>query len=186
MDWAALFDEMLPEPGASDQQIAALTHGLKQPLSQVERDAVTLNHIPVAHRTVPLPPVQLPFDIDLWVMPKRKLPQSFLAFLRWSNGGYFRNGTRQFANIFSTVEIREMMLAYEFPQYMPQAVPFAFDGGGCFYSFDLRNEPLHDEYPIVFCGAGSLDYDEATLVATTFVAACSGRVDPRDQGEGAT
>ncbi len=47
-----------------------------------------------------------------------------------------------------------MMLAYHVPEYMPLAVPFAFNGGGTFYMFDMRSPPVNGEYPIVCCGSG--------------------------------
>jgi hypothetical protein len=77
-----------------------------------------------------------------------------------------------------------MMLAYEIPQYMPGAVPFAFDGGGTFYLFDMRCDPSDGEYPIVFCNAGALFWEDAIHVAETFPGACQGRTDPYDESAG--
>ena len=65
-----------------------------------------------------------------WVIPNRPFPESYLSFLRWSNGGSFFNGDRKFDGVFLTDKIREYLLCYWIPMKMPGAVPFSFDGGG--------------------------------------------------------
>jgi hypothetical protein len=71
-----------------------------------------------------------------------------------------------------------MMLAYHVPEYVFGAVPFAFNGAGTFYMFDMRRPAVGDEYPIVCAGAGDLGSDDdCALVAGTFLAACSGGID---------
>jgi len=64
---------------------------------------------------------------------------------------------------------------------MPGAVPFAFDGGGGFYMFDMRADPQGDEFPIVFSHSGNLGWgeDEFVPVAATFREACLGKDHPR-------
>ncbi len=65
-------------------------------------------------------------------------------------------------------------------EYLREAVPFAFDGGGGFYLFDMRREPVEGEYAIVYSHAGSLgwDDDDCTFVAESFPAACRGTAHP--------
>ncbi len=97
------------------------------------------------------------------MMPNFGLPGSYLSFLRWSNGGNFVKGKREFG-FFPAVDsrcgVRAMMLVYHLPEYMPGAVPFAFDGAGSFYLFDMREPPIDDEFPVVLSHAGSLGWGE--------------------------
>lgn len=102
--------------------------------------------------------------------------------LRWSNGGWCRNGEREFGFFptdHPTGSVREMLLAYCLPEVMPSALPFAFNGGGVFYLFDMRKEAKNDEFPIVCSHVGSIgwDLDDYVVVADSFLAACQGKVD---------
>ena len=54
-----------------------------------------------------------------------------------------------------------MNLAYELPEYMPNAVSFAMDGSGNHYMFDMREEPINGEYPILFAHSGAWDMRSA-------------------------
>jgi hypothetical protein len=71
-----------------------------------------------------------------------------------------------------------MMLAYHLPEYMPGGLPFAFNGGGTFYLFDMREGAVHGEYPVVCSHAGNLGWgpDACFLVASSFEVACRGQV----------
>jgi ribosomal protein L7/L12 len=178
MDWKSIFEEAIFEPGATAQQIQHLIHTVPQSLSTQDVDDVKSGHVPFRERGKSLDTVTLPFDITQWSLPTRPLPASFLDFLRVSNGGYARNGERRFDSFFGTDTIREMLLAYEFPEYMPDVVPFAFDGGGNFYVFDMRHDPIDNEYPILFCHSGNLGCEEAVYVAASFLEACTGTTDP--------
>jgi hypothetical protein len=126
----------------------------------------------------PLHFVYQPFDPGNWTMPTFSFPKSYLSFLRWSNGGNFTKGCREFGffpAIDSRCGVRAMMLAYQIPEYMKNAVPFAFDGAGSFYLFDMRRPPVDDEFPIVLSHAGSLGWDENDheRLADSFVDALS-------------
>jgi len=63
---------------------------------------------------------------------------------------------------------------------MPDSLPFAFDGYGDFYLFDMRRDPVEGEYPILFILSGNLGYEDAIIVATSFVEACNGTTNPSD------
>ena len=91
------------------------------------------------------------------------------------------NGDREFG-MFDPKSIREYLLSYQLPEYMPGAVPFALDGGGGFYLFDMRAFPIDGEFPIVFAHSGSLGWDEDdhVVVASTFNEACRGSTHPLD------
>ena len=67
-----------------------------------------------------------------------------------------------------------MLLAYHLPQYMPEAFPFAFNGGGTFYLFDMRRAAKRGEYPVVVSHSGDLGWegDECIQIAESFEAAC--------------
>ncbi len=75
-----------------------------------------------------------------------------------------------------------MMLAYHLPEYMPGALPIAFNGGGTFYLLDMRKPARNGEYPVVCSHAGSLgwDADESTRIADSFLSACRGAVNVDD------
>ena len=69
--------------------------------------------------------------------PSVWLPAAYLDLLRESNGGDFAKGAREY-QFFSAEEVLENYEAYQFARYMPFAFPFAMDGRGHFYVFDLR------------------------------------------------
>ncbi len=72
-----------------------------------------------------------------------------------------------------------MMEAYGLRRWMPGALPIAFNGGGTFYLFDLRQDPVDGEYPVVSARAGNLgsEPDECVVVSDCFEAACRGWID---------
>ncbi len=74
-----------------------------------------------------------------------------------------------------------MLLAYELPEYMPGAMPIAFDGQGTFFLFDMRQPAVGGEYPIVRAHAGYLGWEaEASgVIADSFLAMCRGRTEIR-------
>jgi hypothetical protein len=65
---------------------------------------------------------------------------------------------------------------------MPGALPFAFNGGGTFYLFDMRRPARKGEYPIVCTHSGNLGWepDEHVRIAASFEAACRGAVNVDD------
>ncbi len=66
-----------------------------------------------------------------------------------------------------------MMIGYHIPEYMPGAIPFAFDGSGLDL-FDMRQSVVEGEYPVVQAHAGCLGWDEDSCgqIADSLVAAC--------------
>ena len=72
--------------------------------------------------------------------------------------------------------VRATLLAYHVPQYLPGALPFAFNGEGTLYLFDMRQPAKGGEYPVVCSQAGNLGWevDECLKIAKTFEAACHG------------
>jgi hypothetical protein len=136
VNWNKVFQESHPRPGASERQIARFVKTVGQPLTP--RELKWLGGLQP--------------DPEQWKLPNRPLPRSYLSFLRWSNGGSFRNGDRliQFFPALGPVHgVRVRMLAYGVPYRAPQMLPFAFDGGGTFYAFDMRRPAVLGEYPIV-------------------------------------
>lgn len=185
MDWDAVFDEALPEPGATAEALARFVTGVARPLSAAEVAAANAGQRNPFPPGDPLHPAWWPIDPARWVIPTRPLPPPYLSFLRWSDGGWFRTGRREFG-FFGTLDpgggVRAMMLAYQLPEYMPGAVPIAFDGGGTFYLFDLREPPVDGEYPVVCAHAGNLGWepDESWRIADSFLGACRGTVEVHD------
>jgi hypothetical protein len=179
VNWLALFDEAHPEPGASDAEIARFVRAIAQPLSEAEIGQANESQQNPFPEHDPLHATYRSFDPSAWVIPARPLPPSYLTFLRWSNGGWFRSGQREFG-FFPTLDptgsMRAMTLAYQLPECMPGALPFAFNGAGTFYLFDMRLEAVDDEYPIVCSHSGNQGWgpDECFPIARSFEAACRG------------
>lgn len=184
MDWSSIFDEIRPAPGASEADIECFVATIGLPLSVAELAEVNRsqkNPFPVND---PLHGAYRPFDPSGWLIPSRPLPPDYLSFLRWSNGGWCRTGDREFG-FFPTNDatggVRAMMLAYQVPQYMPGAVPFAFNGGGTFYLFDMREPAKDGNYPVVCAHAGSQGWGpEHWSLANSFEAACRGSTEADD------
>jgi hypothetical protein len=185
VDWSSIFDESQPIEGASDADIDHFVKTIGQPLSAAEIAEVNQsqkNPFPPSH---PLHAAYRPFDPSHWVIPNQPLPADYLSFLRWSNGGWCRTGEREFG-FFPTVHpiggVRAMMLAYHHPQYMPGALPFAFNGGGTFYLFDMRRPAESGNYPVVCSHAGAQGWgpDDYWIVADCFAAVCRGSVNVDD------
>lgn len=174
--WETLFDACAKEDGASSEMIAEFVRTALQPLSPDEVNEANASQQNPFAAGDPLHSVYQPFNAEIWAMPTYGFPMSYLAFLQWSNGGNFTKGSREFG-FFPAVDpqcgVRAMMLAYQIPEYMPHAVPFAFDGAGTFYLFDMRQPPVDDEFPIVLSHAGSLGWDEYDheRIAEDFVSA---------------
>jgi hypothetical protein len=175
IDWSQVFEDARPEPGASEEEIAAFLAELGRPLSPREvADVNRWNTNPFAPSD-PLHAEWRPFDAAAWPMPDRPVPESYLSFLRYSNGGDFRNGNRLF-QMYGT-GLRQMTLDRCIPQYMPLALPFAFGGGGVMYLFDMRQPAVNGEYPTLCAYAGHLTFDPhySPKVADGFLEVCRGR-----------
>ena len=92
----------------------------------------------------------------------------YLGFLRWSNGGYFQGIARDLDPLFSTHEVRDYMLTYNIPHWMPETCPIGFDGGGGFYLLDMRKELQPREFPVVWAHASNLGFEDARQLAKSF------------------
>lgn len=179
VDWASMFEWSAPRPGCPAEGLARFVREVCAPLSAEEIAVVAgqqLNPFPVTHA---LHDSWRPLDAGGWVLPsQRPLPAAYLSLLAWSDGGEFQNGDR-LIQLFPTQGrsgVRAMTLAYEVPHYMPGALPYAFDGGGVFSLFDLRQPAGPDgEYPIVAVHASVLDWADAEPVAGRFGDACRKR-----------
>lgn len=157
IDWRTVFDQAHPEPRATEAAIAAFVRELGSRVSAGEAES--------ARRP----------NAENWQMPaKRPVPPAYLSFLRYSNGGEFLTGDRYFQML--GTEMRDTMLAYHIPEYMPLAVPFAWNGGSVLYLFDMRKKPdAAGEYPILCIPSSNLGYDDAVRVAGSFLECCRGR-----------
>ncbi len=177
--WNNIFDEVLVNNGASDDEIATFIATVSNPLSREEQDCIRqeqCNPFPAAD---PLYSTWRPFDPGEWSIPSKPFPGAYLHLLKWSNGAECRTGDRWF-QFFPANDIgngvRAMLLTYHLPQYMPGAMPFAFDGGGIFYLFDMHTQAKDGEYSIVCSTSGSLGFGDA-VIADSFVEACQGQQD---------
>jgi hypothetical protein len=178
--WETVFSQLFPVNGATAADLSDLAATIGKPLSEEEARAVNASQSNPFPETDPLHAAYKPFDPQRWRFPSRPLPLSYVDFLKWSNGGSFVNGERCFDPFFSTPELRSYLVGYHVPQYMPESLPFAFDGCGDFYLFDMRRDPADGEYPILFTLAGNLSYEGAVFVTSSFVEACKGTTNPAD------
>ncbi len=185
MDWASAFEVAHPRPGATDAAIKAFAAEVARPVSVAEVREVNNSQRNPFPASDPLHAGYRPFDAAAWLVPDRPLPESYLSFLRWSDGGEFGNGERWF-QFFSALEagdgVRATTLAHHLPQYMPGALPVALNGGGTFYLLDMRLPASGGEYPVVCAHAGFLSWVPGAwrVVADSFGAACRGRVNVED------
>lgn len=58
------------------------------------------------------------------------------------------------------VDMAEIYQSYELAEYMPKAIPVAFDGGGGLYLLDAREGRNDGHQPVVWSHSGSLGWDE--------------------------
>lgn len=177
--WSTVFEESHTSPRATAAEIDQFVVTIGAPLSSTEiADVVRtqLNPFPIddpRHNT------WHPFEPSDWTVPRSPLPASYLDFLKWSNGGEFRSGERWF-QFFQAIDpvhgVRAQLLAYNIPQHMPLALPFAFNGSGIFYLFDMRHGCVKGEYPVVGSEAGNLGWepDQHVRIAESFLATCRG------------
>jgi hypothetical protein len=184
IDWSTVFDEVHDKPaGASDAEIQEFIRTVLQPLSREEVEWIN-NPWPKNHpKRGSYGP--LGFDPAGWCLPSQPLPESYLSLLRWCNGGGFSTRDRHF-QFFSALEgpnrVRGMMLAYHVPQWLPGALPIAFNGSGTFYLIDMRQRAVDNEYPIVCSNASTLGWGsrDHAVVAASLEAACRGTFDVDD------
>jgi hypothetical protein len=177
--WSNLFESAQPEAGATQDQLRELTESISRPPSKVELDRAV-----AFFQQNPNPPSDpqqdgyVPPNPAHWVMPFRGLPASYLEFLRWSNGGTFRNGERQVKFWSVGPGPRRMMMRYFFPEFAPFVVPFAANPGtGDWYGFDTSSEPMEGEFPVVYIYHEIIR--ERLVLAPNFLDFCRNTEDPK-------
>lgn len=103
----------------------------------------------------------------LWLknnsFPICDLPEDYLELLKESNGGGFLKGEREY-QMLSISEIMDFYEIYSFSEFMPYALPFAMDGCGDFYLFNLRWEDTN----VYRVPANDLDWEEYNSFAVAF------------------
>ena len=151
MDWEQLSTIHTKRESIGEEELDRTLTALLAPLSTEEKWEYGLYHKELVLRT---------------------LPEAYLSFLRWSNGGEFSRGERHIC--FSPVwMLREGAVGCAFGGYMPEVLPFADDLGDTRYMFDMRNPAVHGEYPILVTEAGNASFETSAIIATTFVELCS-------------
>lgn len=169
--WQQIFPDFKPEVTATQDDLEQLRADMSRPVQASERqdiEALQRNPWPKNHS---LHSTWTPIDPTHWPMPAVALPPSWLAFLAWSNGGLVTNGAMELC-FFSTREVREFLLAYHLPEYMPQAIPLGVDGAGNFALLDVRQPMTNNDYPIVAAAAGNLGFEDASLIAPSLELFC--------------
>jgi hypothetical protein len=191
VDWSSVFEYQDRRPGVTQRRLADFMAEVCQPPTEQEIADVAAQQRNMVAPGGPVRGSYRPIDASRWQLPHRPLPPSYLALLAWSGSGDFGNGER-WLQLFPTdgpSGVRAMTLAYHLPEYMPAALPFAFNGGGVFYLFDMREPANADgEYPVVAAHAGSLGWatheecypPECWPVADCLVQACRGRTNIED------
>jgi hypothetical protein len=171
IDWNTLFAHCERQAPATRDDIERLIEDLSRPVQASECRSIIdsqSNPWPTQHT---LHASWSPIDPTAWPMPGVTLPSRWLEFLAWSNGGLVTNGEMEFC-FFGAADIREFLLAYQIPEYMPQAIPLGLDGAGNFALLDVRQPLQGGEYPIVGAAAGNLGFEDARCLAPGFEAFC--------------
>jgi hypothetical protein len=179
IDWRTVLDEIYQqEAGLSEDDLKTFVSSVTRPLSESEVRELQAKQVNPFRASDPLHKLWKPFDIAAWTLPQRELPQRYLEFLRFANGAECRTGERAFGFFSALGDVRAMILAYEFPEYMPGTLPFALNGGGVFYIFDMREPAVQGEYPVLCAHAGNLglEPDCFVKVADSFLEICQGRI----------
>ena len=96
MDWATVFDVAHPRSGAADAVIGRFVAEVARPMSAAEIREVNAGQRNPFPKFDPLHGAWRPFDAAAWDIPSRPLPPAYLSLLRWSDGGEFAAGERQF------------------------------------------------------------------------------------------
>jgi hypothetical protein len=175
-EWPLVFGLAVARPGASQPQIEQLLDSIVQPLSEDE-----INRLENVLQRNPFPPGDpmrekyVLSNAARLVMPRRRLPESYVDFLGWSNGGRFRNGMREMA-IFPCAGVREMMLLGLFPAVVPGVVPFAKHKSD-YLGFDTAADPTSGEFPVVYVPH---DNPDPVRMASGFREFCEGTSDPEE------
>jgi hypothetical protein len=164
MNWNNAFVDARCQLGAAPAVIDEFIESVCAPLTQTEMQELTEEH----RRALGGGAFDPVFDPSIWKLPCRAFPATYLELLRHSNGGFFRGRYRDLDPLFSTFEVRDYMLAYSVPHWLPETLPFAFDGGGGFYLLDLRSPSTDDEYPIIWSHACNLSFEDARLLGPSF------------------
>jgi len=181
MNWNTVFEkEYTKEEGLPENQLQHFLSSWNMQISGQEIAEIVERQRNPFPMTDPLYHQYKPFDPSQWTMPQMKFPDSYLQFLRYSNGGEFGNGDRYF-QFFGAAEFREMNLAYELPEYMQGAVSFGMDGCGNHYVFDMRADMREGKYPILAAHSGNLGYEDCRKVANSFAELCIGTTSIDDE-----
>lgn len=96
--------------------------------------------------------------------PVFELPDTYIELLKESNGGDFTTGNREY-QLFSAKETLQAYQSYNFSVYMPFAFPFAMDGCGNFYIFNLREK----DDCIYVVSSSDLEWEECHKIADSFI-----------------
>lgn len=175
--WNNIFDKAYAEPGATESEIAEFIATVLAPLSAKEIESIRNSQSNPFPESDPLYATWKPFDPTEWTIPNRPFPPAYLSLLRWSNGADCSTGDNLF-QFFPALDachgVRAMLLGYHVPEYLPGFVPFAFDGCGTFYLFDMRQAADDSEYPIAYCHSGCLGLEDSEKIADSFLAVCKG------------
>ena len=166
IDWPAVFTEInRKEDGLAASVLARELENLQRPFERDEIKEVLSVEPRLTSLLNPLARVG-----DRW-------PGSWLSLLSWSNGGDFINGERCFQDMFSVAQVREYTTLYGIPNYLPDAIPFAMDGGAGIYFFDARQPPDAGEYPVVFCHSSEVGggWEAVTPLNRSFLSCCQSK-----------
>ena len=96
--------------------------------------------------------------------PICELSHTYIELLNESNGGDFTIGNREY-QLLSAEEALQAYQSYNFSIYMPFAFPFAMDGCGNFYIFNLREK----DDCIYAVSASDLEWEASCMIAENLI-----------------
>ena len=169
LDWSTVFDEVVERAApASPAAIARIFDRV----SDDEAAAVVAAQRSPWPANDPRHAAWSPLDPRRWTLPRGPLPKEYQDFLAWSDGASWQTGEREFS-CFGCEHLREYLLHYHFPEYLPGVVPIGLDGGGVFGVFNLAESPAGAVWAIE---SGVPFWEDAVPIAASFEEFCRGTV----------
>ena len=97
MDWKNAFEKgYIKNRGASKEEIELFLKSWNKKLSETEITEINSRQKNPYNKNSEFYELYKPFDVLLWRIPENKLSDSYIEFLKYSNGGEFENGDRYF------------------------------------------------------------------------------------------
>ncbi len=167
VSWGKIFTESVPNPRMAHEELERQLDALRAELNVAEKMDIA--------RRLKMKPESLRLTNPV---TEFGVPDEVLGLYRWCNGGELAVGQRRFSPLLRMHEIREYMIQYAIPHFLPTCIPLAVDGKGNCYFIDLSTKPSP------WVRFGPLDRlgmrDKFRLIADSFPGMFADGSDPAD------